>query len=292
MIHYSEYSIRECSSIDCQIGDVEIAPQKFTILVNSSDGFTDCWEPFFNLFTLYWPNCKIKIILNTEMVDWSFPGLNLHCSQVGIGNERLTWSECLIKALGQVDTPLVLYLQEDYFFERPVNISLVHELANLLEADVSIKHIGLTHFGSCGPFHSTSDPRLWKIDPKARYRISTQAGLWRTESLRSYLKPKENGWMFEIYGTRRSWKRDECFLTVNRDIYCPGKSPIFQYSHTGIIKGKWHPDMPSLFSCHGIKVNFEKRGFYRESHWLIRKIGTFKKLASNPLAFLQGMAGY
>lgn len=269
-----------------------MSQQKFTILVNSSDGFADCWEPFFKLFTLYWPNCNVKVILNTETTDWSFPGLDMHCTRLGVGTVKLTWSECLIKALDQVDTPLVLYLQEDYFFEKPVDVRLVNELVDMMEADAKVKHIGLTHFGSYGPFHPTSDSRLWKIDQKARYRISTQAGLWRTATLRSYLKPEENGWMFEIYGTRRSRKREECFLTVNRDIYCPKQTPVFQYTHTGIIKGKWHRDMPQLFTRHGIEVDFEKRGFYKEPHWLFRKVGTLKKLASNPVAFVRGMAGY
>jgi hypothetical protein len=269
-----------------------VTQHKLTILVNSSDGFSDCWEPFFKLFTIYWPNCKAKILLNTETADWSFPGLNLHCTKVGVGAGKLTWSECLIRALDQVDTPLVLYFQEDYFLERLVDVSLVHELADMMEADGNVKHIGLTHFGSYGPFLPTSDPRLWKIDQKTRYRISTQAGLWRTETLRSYLKPEENGWMFEIYGTRRCRKREECFLTVNRDIYCPTQTPVFQYTHTGIIKGKWHQDMQQLFMRHGIEVDFEKRGFYKEPHWLIRKVGTLKKLASKPVAFVRGKAGY
>ncbi len=263
--------------------------KKFTILVNSCDGFSDCWEPFFKLFTIYWPNCNVKVLLNTEAMDWSFPGLDIQCNRVDMEEKQLTWSECLIKALDQVDTPLVLYLQEDYFIEKQVNSSLVYDLVDMMEADAKIKHIGLTHFGSYGPFCPTTDQRLWEVDQKARYRISTQAGLWRTEILRTYLKPEENGWMFEIYGTRRAWKRNECFLTVNRDTYCPEKTPIFQYTHTGIIKGKWHPDMQQLFVQHDIEVDFEKRGFYKEPHWLIRKTGTLKKLVSKPVAFLRGM---
>jgi hypothetical protein len=267
-----------------------MAQDKFTILVNSSDGFADCWGPFFKLFNLYWPNCDVKILLNTETANWSFPGVNLHCTQVGVGTGKLTWSECLIQALNQVDTPLVLYLQEDYFLERQVNVNLVYELADMM-VDTNIKHVGLTHFGSCGPFHTTSNPRLWKIDQHARYRISTQAALWCRDTLNSYLKPEENGWMFEIYGSRRAQKREECFLTVNRDLYCPEKTPIFQYTHTGIIKGKWHQNMSKLFTQHGIQVDFEKRGFYEEPHWLFKKAGTLKKLASNPMAFVRSMVG-
>lgn len=263
--------------------------EKFTILVNSCDGFSDCWEPFFKLFTIYWPNCNVKVLLNTEVMDWSFPGLDIQCTQVDIKKEKLTWSECLIKALEQVDTPLIMYLQEDYFLEKNVDDHLIFELVDIMISDTRIKHIGLTHFGSFGPFYPTADQHLWKVDQKARYRISTQAGLWRTDTLLTYLKPEENGWMFEIYGTRRARKRDECFLTTNRDIHCPEKTPIFQYTHTGIIKGKWHKNIPQLFARHNIEVNFEKRGFYKEPYWLVRKATTLIKLISSPVDFLRGM---
>ena len=260
---------------------------KLTILVNSSDGFSDCWEPFFRLFALYWPNCDVEILLNTETADWSFPGLNLRCTKVAVGSGKLTWSECLIRALDQVDTPLVLYVQEDYFLERLVDVRLVHELVNKMETDAKIKHIGLTHFGSAGPFKPTSDSRLWRIGPNARYRISTQAGLWRKETLKYYLNPSENGWMFEIFGSIRARKSDECFLTVNRDLYYPEKSPIFLYTHTGIIKGKWHHEIPILFRNHGIEIDFEKRGMHIEPHWVYRKIQTLRRLRFNPLAIIR-----
>ena len=135
----------------------------FSILINSSDGFEDCWQPFFTLFGRYWPNCDVPILLNTELKDWAFPGLQIQCTQVqrrSRGTKRLTWSECLAEALSQVKTPLVLYLQEDYFIERPVNFGLIDEFVELMAANSEIKHIGLTHFGSIGPFESTDDMRL------------------------------------------------------------------------------------------------------------------------------------
>ena len=80
----------------------------YSILVNSSDGFEDCWSPFFTLFKKYWPNCKAKIFLNTEKKNWQDSDLTIHCTRVqGQQERRLTWSECLIRALDQIDTPCV-----------------------------------------------------------------------------------------------------------------------------------------------------------------------------------------
>ena len=51
----------------------------FSILVNTTDSFSDCWNPFFKLFKKYWPNYGGKIYLNTEIKDFKYEGLNIIC---------------------------------------------------------------------------------------------------------------------------------------------------------------------------------------------------------------------
>jgi hypothetical protein len=259
----------------------------FSVLVNSSDGFEDCWPPFFTLFCRYWPDCDVPVLLNTELKEWKFAGLNVSCSQAQSRKgsvARLTWSECLREALDQLTTPLVLYMQEDYFLERPADVGLIRDAANLMIENPRIKHVGLTHFGSEGPFKPTGDDRFWEISPRARYRISTQAALWQLETLKSYVRPWENGWMFEIFGTRRSWRKKELFLTVNRERYGSGRSPVLQYIHTGIIKGQWHRGIPDLFERHGIETDFAGRGFYRPKPAFIRRLHLLSTILGRPLS--------
>lgn len=266
----------------------------YSILVNSSDGFEDCWEPFFKLFQIYWPDNTAPIFLNTERKIWEYGDLNIICTQVEKKaniERRLTWSECLISALDLLETPLVLYLQEDYFLERRIDSALINQMADLMLTDLKIGHIGLTHFGSAGPFRQSSDSRLWEIAKNSRYRISTQAGLWRVDVLRSYLRAEENGWMFEIFGTRRAKNRNDYFLTLNRDIYNPQVSPVIQYTHTGIIKGQWHEGMPDLFHAHGINLDFDRRGFHKRKPWLLSKIDIGRKLIKNPILLMKFIFG-
>ena len=265
----------------------------FTILVNSSDGFEDCWTPFFTLFSKYWPGYTGQIFLNTETKDWSFTKLDIKCTKIqeSYPGHKLTWSECLIGALNKIETPLVLYFQEDYFLEKMVDTELINLFAERMLDNEEIKHIGLTHFGSQGPFENTNDSHLWKIRQNARYRISTQVGLWRVEALKSYLRASENGWMFEIYGSRRARRINELFLTANRDLYNPDSAPIVQYTHTGIIKGKWHPAMKKLFSLHGLDVDFKKRGFYKPKPKILEKLVTIRKVLSSPRYWINGFRG-
>jgi hypothetical protein len=260
----------------------------YTILVNSSDGFEDCWGPFFFLFEKYWPDCHAQILLNTERKNWKHPRLNVRSTTVQdfINTEkRLTWSQCLLAALDQIETPLVLYFQEDYFIHKKVRSEVVQQSAKYMIEHPEVKHIGLTKHGSVGPYHPFSVNWLEEIPQRARYRISTQAGLWRVETLRSYLRPEENGWMFEIYGTWRAYRRKEYFLCAAFDDQRGG--PTIDYLHTGIIKGKWLKDIQCVFKSNGIEVDYSQRGFYVPKHPLIQKVEVLKKLLQRPGYFLK-----
>lgn len=259
-------------------GGVSCAP--YTLLVNSSDGFADCWEPFFRLLDIYWPDRDCPVLLNTERSRYDRVGVE--SSQINRDvPRRLSWSECLIGAVAQVRTPLLLYVQEDYFLEQPVDTSRLADAAALMLDRPAIGHIGLSRDNYRGPHEPWTEARddaFVKVHRRARYRISTQAGLWRPETLLSYLDPSESGWMFEIFGTRRAWRRDDLFLTVNADEH----GPIIDYTPTGIMKGRWHHAMPALFARHGITMDFDRRGFYEPLPGPLRRWAVARKLLENP----------
>jgi hypothetical protein len=253
----------------------------FSILVNSCDSFEDCWDPFFLLMQRYWPECDAKIFLNTEKKKWGCHGLDIMCTQVqGTDAGRLSWSECLLRALDQIETPLVLYFQEDYFIHQAVRHEIIQRAADYMVKHTLVGHIALTRHCSLGPYEQHEEKWLQTIKQKARYRISTQAGLWRVDTLRSYLDTKENGWMFEIFGTWRSHKRQDSFLSCKWDEVLGG--PAIDYLHTGIIKGKWLQAIKPVFEQHGIEVEYEKRGFYRPQPPLLHKLEVVKKLTEHP----------
>jgi hypothetical protein len=261
-------------------------PPLYTVLVNSCDSFEDCWHPFFLLLRRYWPECTAPLLLVTETKDWNQDGLDVRCAKVQrAGEGRLTWSECLIRSLDQVQTPLVLYFQDDYFLHRRVRADLVERAVAHMMAHQEVKHIGLTKHGSAGPYLPTNSNWLQLIRRDARYRISTQAGLWRVETLRSYLRSEENGWMFEIFGTWRAATRNDTFLCVDHDARKGGAA--IDYLHTGIIKGKWLREIQDVFESNGIHVDYSLRSFYVPKHPLLRKFEVGLRLLERPRYFLE-----
>ena len=252
----------------------------FTVFVNSCDAFEDCWLPFFLLLRKYWPNLDAPILLNTETKSWSFDGFSLNCTQVQLGAERrLSWSECLFNGLAQVKTPLVLYFQEDYFIKSPVDIRLIEKASKYLDEHPEVQRIALTNYCGPGPFEEHSEAWLMGVSQNARYRISTQASLWRVDNLRSYLKAVENGWMFEIFGTWRARRRKDIFLVaISTD---RPNEPSIDYLHTGIIKGQWHTGMQKVFFDNDIDVDFSVRGIHIPQKGLKRKIAVMRKLVEN-----------
>ncbi|MBC8057311.1 MAG: hypothetical protein H7Y61_12115 [Rhizobiales bacterium] len=234
-----------------------------TILVNTSDGFEDCWGPFFQLFAKHWPGCPYPIVLNTETKDFGVNGLAIRAARVARdAPHRLTWSECLARCLDGIATEYVLYLQEDFFLESAVQADLIDAFLGELRAgraDV----IRLMECGGSGPWAPTANPLLWEVAQKAEYRIALQAALWRKTTLRGHLRRHESPWQMEVFGSARARRIRDRVLCVNRDrFHGPGKE-IFPYQPTGVVKGQWERHIVEpLFARHAIPMDFSRRGFY------------------------------
>ena len=103
--------------------------------------------------------------------------------------------------------------------------------------EFEIKYIGLTKFGNYPPFHDYfGDNNLKIVSKTSKYRVSTQAALWRTDSLLSYLETDENGWEFEIFGTRRAKKKNELFLTLSPNYLNQNKLVIYYHHYIRLNK--------------------------------------------------------
>lgn len=239
----------------------------FSVLVNTCDAYGDCWEPFFTLAARYWPDVPQPILLNTERVSYRFPGLAITsvCNSQGEPEgKRLPWGEAVLRALDQVTTDVVLYLQDDYFLRAPVDTAALGEFAGIIREGGS-DCIRLVETDNAGPWVPTPDPRLWEVSTASNYLVSLQAALWRTDLLRRALRRHENAWQFEVWGSKRLRRSPPRIHCLNRDRYGEGAHEVLPYEPTGIVQGRWVEGVVvGLFRDNGIAVDYDRRGFFRE----------------------------
>jgi len=260
------------------------------VLVNSSDGFHDCWLPFFRLLETHWPECHFPLYLNIESGSYAHPPRDIRCLNhpPSPSGRPMPWSNRLISSLASIPERYVLYLQEDYFLDAPVDHTRLEECLHTIRA-AGLGCVHLTPFGSHGGSRIAELPYLVDVPRLTHYRLSTQAAIWDKEVLAAYVRPDETVWETEILGTLRSWSRPAPIRTVV-DLPCGG--PIMSYTGTGIIRGKWHPEMRSLFARHGLNVDFSIRGFYDfPSRWQTRSrmLAALARRPWRPLAAICGM---
>ncbi|MDP9041994.1 MAG: hypothetical protein M3N30_08425 [Bacteroidota bacterium] len=237
----------------------------YSVFVNTTDKFEDCWLPFFRLFTIYWPDFKGTIYLNTEYKEFQYEGLNIvsvrNCER--FARKQNTWSECLEAGVKFVDNEILLYMQEDYFFHGLVENDTIHKFALIMEnSDMDCIHLTDQH--SFGPFQPSPFEKLWRLSKYAHHKISCQAALWKKETLIQFIRSYENPWQFELYGTLRSQLSDPNFYTIDRNMYGIKKKEVIPYIFTGVIQGKWYEKVVDLFSKHDIEVDYGIRGFITE----------------------------
>lgn len=233
---------------------------KTTILVSSCDKYSDLWFPFFNLYQKYWPDCIHCLVLITEKLEHN--GHKVKSLKLG----KKDWSTLLLEALEHIQTDTVILTLEDFFLRYQVDNSRLNYLLNIFDEN-NLNMLRLIPRPGPDMISGISD-QFGLLSKKEKYRVSTQAAIWRVEVLKSLLKKGESAWEFEINGTSRAL---EC-----KDFYCVYKQALPYYHHV-IERGKWFPWYAYRFNKMNIGVNLQNRLVLSKSEtatWLIKKLSS------------------
>ncbi len=162
--------------------------------------------PFIYLFQKYWPNQKINI------VGFNFPGeMRLQSKNVdfiSIDDQNWAdnkWSDALLNLMDYIpDTHFVLML-EDYWINKPVNISAIHSLCEMAQSYDDILRIDLSNDRQYNADHTDAGERdgihMIETSPNSPYQISLQAGIWNKHLLTKAIQPGWSPWDVEIQGS-------------------------------------------------------------------------------------------
>ena len=203
----------------------------------SCDAFSDVWAPFFALFKRFWSECPYRVYLISESKE----AKNFACDTILAGIEK-NWSDRLIYGLHQIEEKYILFLQEDYFLNKPVNASTISEIIALCEKH-SLVNVRLYPTITSELIRQTNFP-LGKIDKqKEQYIVCTQATIWSREFMLSLMVHDESVWEVERNGSIRARNISKDFYSVYPTTALnkldEGNYPITYLFLTSVTRGKW-----------------------------------------------------
>ncbi len=229
-----------------------------TLLVNSCDSYYDCWDGFFKLLKIQWPDFDMNIVLNTESRDYSFEDLKI--STFGMyKNKNVPWGKRMIETLKKIETKYILFALEDFYLESPVNTEELAKCYKYMEENPNIAYFSFFPTMDKNNIKSSAYNGFEKRPQKGEYRLNCQMALWNREKLLSFIRPHENPWEWELYGSRRSSKYKEEFYTI-----CKDTPKIFHYQNGGmILRGRWCLEKAvPLKEKYLLNINFSNRDTY------------------------------
>ncbi|MBR2868368.1 MAG: hypothetical protein IKB88_04805 [Clostridia bacterium] len=248
------------------------AVSKITILLTTSDKYSDAWSPFIHFWNINCPNLNFPIVVNSETKIFKTDNPNIRTFS---GGSDLPWSKRMINCLKTIESEYVLLCLEDYFIQSAVDEEIFNAAVNTMESD---KKIGVIQFAidiSCRYDESVvvnkyfSPVPVLKTDSKTHNgRIYCVLSLYRKDYLKKLLVPTESPWEFEIFGTLRSqYFREKVYREREDHKRCFNYLIEPKYGY-GISRGKWLPKNKELFEKFNIDVDFSNLGILSEEEWL------------------------
>lgn len=213
-----------------------------TVLVSSFDGFADCWDNFAYGIDKYWADCPWPIVLMTGEKTPEYPRISV----LPLGSDR-GWASNMIAALKQIESPYVLYLQEDYWLVRAIDSALMKSYLEQMRAE-NWHYLRLTPWPPADQAIPGNNllGRCLEHNPN---RLCLQAALWEKKFLLSLLFEGENGWDFERMGRPRSEHLHDGILSVNDE-----KNGILYCAGTAVRKGRWTQGAITFARKEGLKL--------------------------------------
>lgn len=229
-----------------------------SVLILSCDKYSDLWDPFFKLLTIYWPDCVFPVYLSTESASYKCAYTDV---QVIHPNKRfdIPWSRRLKESLRKITTEYIILLMDDFFLKSKVDSIKLSKCFEWMDNDLSIASFSFA-------------PSLWKDLPApqypgfeerpkgAYYRVNCQAALWRRYSLLRLVRPYYNPWDFEWQTSCRADLTELRFFANKK-----GNDWLFDYNYGvgggAVHQGKWVKGIDAFLDKQGIDIDYSIRGW-------------------------------
>lgn len=260
-----------------------------SIIIYSSDGYSDCWDPFFKLLQRYFPlDDSYEIILSTNLKDYSYPGLNIITMANGMD---VPWSKRLQLSIERAKNELILLIGDDFFLLSKVDKILFDQQLDIINNNDAVDHIRLLYKPGKFNTEKSSIAGLDKIAKNTRYRFLYAPSLWKKSVLQKYIFDNETPFMAEKMGTYRSWVLNHGFYCLSEE-FLQKHGSLYTCGTSGVlVKGQWAKWSVPVLKEKGIKLDFSIRGIRKDNEkkasmnkvridQLMNPVSTFKSYSS------------
>lgn len=219
---------------------------RLPVLVVSCDRYRDLWRPFFELFWRRWPDCPGPVYLGANFE--SYDDRRVETLHVGAD---VNWAAGVAAMLDRVRGDYVIVMLEDFLLMQDVDNNRIERLADI----AAHERLGCLRLYSIFPPENvvTRYPELGSFSPGNKWRITAQAAIWRTDTLRRLLVPGFSAWDFEMVGSQMSEYMPDRIWGV--------RQPALVYDQA-VEKGKWRPQGLAICNAAGVPVDLERRGAF------------------------------
>jgi hypothetical protein len=210
-----------------------------SLVVHTHDAYERFWAGMFYTLDFYWEYDNFKTYFANE--EKKISDIELNCKGIicrpnsrikqiltGKTADKYGFSTRLIKAIEQVPSKYILYIQEDMWLRRGLDKELLDELVNFMEVNNanSVKIHAKIHFYDYKlepTEHIIKGLRMCRQDTNSL--MSHNATIWRKDYLLKYQKEGEDPWKNEDNGTIRMKDEYKDSYHYNIHWYCqPGIS--------------------------------------------------------------------
>lgn len=206
---------------------------KVGILICSCDYYKECWEPIIYSFDKYWPNCEYKKYIVSNFADATLP--NTEIIKVG---EHKGWASDTLKAVGQIDCDYLIYFQEDYFLNKPVdNDAIKAHVEHCFREKVD--YLKIEPDAPVRDKYRIGDSDYCSNPPDQRYAINTAIAIWSKSLFSKICIPGQTGWDFERKinpYVRKQFPELKSEMLHTSVIVSKGITTI---TSNAIVRGKW-----------------------------------------------------
>ena len=214
------------------------------VFVTTNDRHLWALQPFAYLFNRYWSELQPVVVAGYTPPDFELPP-NFEFYQIAEENYPVEqWSDGVMKFLGDMDDELFIWMLEDMWLVRTVDVRAVGSLAEYMQHHRDIIRMDLTtdrlySLGSPGQvpeyeYYGSLD-LIWS-EPESPYHVSLQAAIWRRDYALHYMVPGETPWDFEFAGTTRLSSTPDMQVLGTRQFPC---------RYTLVLKSE-HPNEPRV----------------------------------------------